>query len=50
MPMGHRQFFKIISQNNEYVENHCNDSDNPFHYALRNWIAQLNNINSYLIL
>ena len=50
MPMGHRLFFKIISKNNEYVENFCNDSDNPFHYALHQWIAQLSNTNSYLIL
>ena len=45
MPMGHRLFFKIISQNKEYVENFCNDSDNPFHYALQLWTTQLNNKN-----
>ena len=50
MPMGQRHFFKIKSQNKEYVENFCNDSDITFHYALHQWIAQLSNTNSYLIL
>ena len=42
MPMSHRQFFKILSQNSEYVKNHCNDLNNPFHFALQKWINQLN--------
>ena len=41
MSMGHRQFFNKISQNKEYVENHCNDSDNLFHFALHKWINPL---------
>ena len=27
MPMGHRLFFKVISQNREYVEKFCDDSE-----------------------
>ena len=42
MSMGHRLFFKIISQNKEYVKNFYNDLDNPFHFALWKWINQLN--------
>ena len=33
----HRQFFKVISQNPEYVKTHCNDRNNPFHFAIRKW-------------
>ena len=33
IPIMHRQFFKIISQNKEYVEYFCNDRNNPFHFA-----------------
>ena len=41
IPMSHRQFFKVISQNLDYVENFCDDLDNPFHFAIREWINQL---------
>ena len=41
MPMGHRRFFRIISQNRDYVENFCNDMDNPFHFACQKSINQL---------
>ena len=37
IPIRHRQFFKIISQNPEYVKTHCNDLFNPFHFACRKW-------------
>ena len=37
MPIMHRQFFKIISQNRENVQTHCNDLYNPFQFACRNW-------------
>ena len=30
----HRLFLKIISQNREYIQTHCN---NPFHIACRQW-------------
>ena len=31
----HRQFFKILPQNPDYVQTHCNDRKNPFHFACR---------------
>ena len=37
IPIMHRQFFKIISQNPEYVKNFCNNMENPFHLACRMW-------------
>ena len=40
--MCHRQFFRVISQNRYYVENFCNDSNNPFHFACQKWINHLN--------
>ena len=36
-PKMHRQFSKILSQNPESVETHCNDRRNPFHFACRTW-------------
>ena len=33
IPMCHRQFFRVISQNHDYVEYFCNDSNNAFHFA-----------------
>ena len=42
IPMCHRQFFRVISQNREYVENFCNDAENPFHFSCQKWINQLN--------
>ena len=40
----HRQFFRIISQNPEYVITFCNDLNNPFHFVCRKLILdnQLN--------
>ena len=35
MPMCHRQFFRIIYQNREYINYFCNDMENPFHFACR---------------
>ena len=35
IPIMHRQFFKIIPENPEYVQTHCNDRRNPFHFACR---------------
>ena len=37
-PICHRQFFGVISQNREYVDNFCNDRNNPFHFACQKWI------------
>ena len=38
IPIMHRQFFKILSRNRDYVETHCNDRNNPFHFACQKWI------------
>ena len=38
IPIMHRQFFKKLSQNRNYVETHCNDRNNPFHFACQTWI------------
>ena len=38
IPMCYRQFFRVISQNRDYVENFCNDMENPFHFACQKWI------------
>ena len=38
IPIMHRQFFKILSQNRDYVQTHCNDRNNPFHFACQKWI------------
>ena len=42
IPMCHQQIFRVISQNREYVEKFCNDSNNPFHFACQKGINQLN--------
>ena len=38
IPIMHRQFFKILSQNCDYVQTHCNDRNNLFHFACQIWI------------
>ena len=40
--MCHRQFFRVIPQNREYVENICNYVESPFDFACRNWFNWLN--------
>ena len=37
IPMCHRQIFKILSQNTNYVKTHCNDLYNHFHFACSKW-------------
>ena len=37
IPKCHRLFFKKGSQNPEYIQTHCNDLNNPFHFACRKW-------------
>ena len=32
-PPLHRQFFKNLLKNPDYIETHCNDINNPFHFA-----------------
>ena len=38
IPIMHRQFFKILSRNRDYVQTHCNDRNNPFRFACQKWI------------
>ena len=33
----HRQFFKQLLKNREYIRNHCNDLNNPFNFACFQW-------------
>ena len=40
--MCHRRFLKIITQNPDYVKNHCNDQNNPFHFGIRKCIMVSN--------
>ena len=42
IPMCHRQFFRVISQNGESVEKFCKDVENPFHFACQKWFSLLN--------
>ena len=35
----HRQFFRKISKNRDYIQTHCNDRRNPFHIACRQWYS-----------
>ena len=35
IPMGQRLFFRRIVKNRDYIETHCNDINNPFHFACR---------------
>ena len=37
IPIMHRQFFEILSQNKENVERFCGDRNNHFHFACRKW-------------
>ena len=34
IPIMHRQFFKIPSQNPDYVKTHCNDRNNVFSFCM----------------
>ena len=38
----HRQFFRKISKNRDYIETHCNEINNPFHFACRQWYSYNN--------
>ena len=38
IPIMHRQIFKILSKNHDYVQTHCNDRNNPFHFASQTWV------------
>ena len=41
-PPLHRQFFIKISKNLDYIQTHCNDRRNPFHFACRQWFSYNN--------
>ena len=41
-PPLHRQFFIKISHNRDYIQTHCNDRRNPFHFAYRQWFSYNN--------
>ena len=41
-PPLHRQFFLKISHNRDYIQTHCNDRRNPFHFACRQWFLYNN--------
>ena len=38
----HRQFFKNLLKNRDYIRNHCNDYRNTFHFACRQWYSYNN--------
>ena len=38
----HRQFFIKISHNRDYIQTHCNDRRNTFHFACRHWYSYNN--------
>ena len=37
IPIIHRQFLRKLSPNPEYIQTHCNDRRDPFHFACRKW-------------
>ena len=41
-PPLHRQFFIKISHNRDYIQSHCNDRRNTFHFACRQWYSYKN--------
>ena len=41
-PPLHRQFFIKISKNRDYIQTHCNNRRNPFHFSLRQWFSYNN--------
>ena len=36
-PPLRRQFFRRLSRNRNYIQTHCNDRRNTFHFACRQW-------------
>ena len=42
IPIKHRHFFRKTPQNHDYIQTHCNDRRNPFHFACRQWYAYNN--------
>ena len=42
IPIMRRHFFGKLSQKREYIKIHCNDRNNPFHFACRQWYSYNN--------
>ena len=40
--MCHRQFFKILSRNPEFVTTQCKNFINAFYFGIRKWILENN--------
>ena len=38
----HRQFFRKLSHNRDYIQTYCNDRRNIFHFACRQWFLYNN--------
>ena len=38
----HRQFFMKLLKNRDYIQTHCNDRRNTFHFACRQWYSYNN--------
>ena len=38
----HCRFFKMLSRDCDYIQTHCNDVNNPFHFACRQWYSYNN--------
>ena len=38
----HCRFFKMLSRNRDYIQTHCNDHRNTFHFACRQWYSYNN--------
>ena len=41
-PALHYRFFKNLLKNPDYIETHCNDRRNSFHFACRQWFSYHN--------
>ena len=41
IPVCLRQFFRVISQNRQYVEVFCDNVETSFHFACQKWFDQL---------
>ena len=41
-PPLHRQFFIKLLKNWDYIQTHCNDRRNTFHFACRQWYSYNN--------
>ena len=39
IPIMHRQFFGKLAQNRDYIQTHCDDRRNAFHFACRQWYS-----------